>query len=117
VSVPFGPRGSRLWAAYCERVDGEAGIALLEEVCRTADRLDRLDAVLTGEVSTWLNLSETLPDSGEFRVYVDSALSEARQQGQAFSRLLAALPVKAADDDDESWLEGLPPEVRDTPGS
>lgn len=113
--VPFGPRGSRLWAAYCERADGEAALAVLEEVCRTADRLDRLDALLTGDADVWCRLVEKFGGS-LVEVQVDSALAEARQQGAAFRQLLAALSLKGADDDDaDGWLD-MPAAVLDPPG-
>lgn len=113
--MPFGPRGARLWAAYCELADGEGGLALLEELCRTADRLDRLDALLAGEADVWCRLVEGLSDGYELQI--DSALSEARQQGAAFVRLLAALPLKAPDEHDaDDWLD-MPPAVRDPSGS
>src|SRR5690242_3325012 len=46
----FGPRGARLWREMtAERPDlSPAERVLLEEACRTADRLDRLDAFLLG---------------------------------------------------------------------
>ena len=115
VMVPFGPRGARLWAAYCERADGEAGLALLEEVCRLADRLDRLDALLTGEIDVWCRLVE-LPRTGVIEVQLDSALAEARQQQNTLRQLLAALPLKDADDGDaDDWLD-MPAAVLDAPG-
>lgn len=113
--LPFGPRGSRLWAAYCERADGEAALALLEEICRTADRLDRLDAMLTGREDDWLHLVSGT-DAERLTVVVDGLLAEARQQGAALTRLIAALPLKGADDDDgEGWLD-MPTSLRDASG-
>jgi hypothetical protein len=115
--VPFGPRGTRLWKAYCERADGEAGLALLEEVCRTADRLDRLDALLVGDLDSWLSLD--IPPGrkdGPIELHIDSALSEARQQAGSLRQLLANLPLKEPDDADaDSWLD-MPAAVRDAEG-
>lgn len=113
--VPFGPRGTRLWAAYCERADGEAGLAILEEVCRTADRLDRLDALLTGEADVWCRLVHDLRTES-YELQIDGALSEARQQANAFRQLWAAMPLKESDDGDraDDWLD-MPAAVRDAP--
>ena len=112
--LAFGPRGVRLWKAMCEQVDGEGGLALLEEVCRTADRLDRLEALLSGDVDVWFRLAQH-QDGTTIEVQVDSALSEARQQGNALRQLLAALPLKGSNDDDgESWLD-MPAAVLDSP--
>lgn len=103
--VPFAPRGARLWAAYCERADGEAALALLEELCRTADRLDRLDALLSGDVEMWASL-ELREGREVYELQIDSALSEARQQANAFRQLWSALPLKESDDADaDSWLD------------
>lgn len=115
--VPFGPRGQRLWAAYCERLVGdEGGLALLQEACRTADRLDRLDALLTGEADCWARLTHDVRTES-YELHIDAALSEARQQGAALTRLLQALPLKEPDDDDgDGWLDNLPAEIRDPEG-
>jgi hypothetical protein len=45
----FGARGQRIWDEHHLQVIGEHGLAVLEEACRTADRLDRLHALLTGD--------------------------------------------------------------------
>jgi hypothetical protein len=107
-----------LWAAYCERAAGEAGLAVLEELCRTADRLDRLDALLTGDADVWCRLVHKLR-TDSYELQIDGALAEARQQGAAFARLLAALPLKESDDGDggDDWLDNLPAAVLDTEGS
>jgi hypothetical protein len=109
----LGPRGLRLWLSLCARVDGERGLVLLEEACRTADRLDRLDALLVGDVESWARI-ET--DQGESELVIDSALAEARQQGAALLRLLTSLPMvkESGDSDSDAWLDELPSAVRDS---
>ena len=47
----FGVRGQRIWNAHHDEVIGERGLALLEEACRIADRLDKLDALLQGDAA------------------------------------------------------------------
>lgn len=109
----MGPRGRRLWAALCERVDGEHGRALLTEACRTADRLDRLDALLVGDESAWFRLRSDA-SAKMVEVVIDAALAEARQQAMTFQRLIASLPMGVAGDGDaDAWLDELPTAVRD----
>jgi hypothetical protein len=110
----LGPRGLRLWLSLSDRVDGERGLALLEEACRTADRLDRLDGLLSGDLEFWSVVERR--DDGPLEVVVDGALAEARQQGQALLRLLTSLPmVRESDDGDaDAWLDELPSAVRDS---
>jgi hypothetical protein len=97
----------------CEDVAGERGLVLLEEACRVADRLDRLDALLVGDLDVWARLDHRR--DGTTEVVVDGALSEARQQALALRQLLASIPVKESGDvDPDSWLDDLPSAVRDS---
>lgn len=107
MSDGLGVRGQRLWDAYAEQVDGERGLVLLEEAARIADRLDRLDALLTGDDEVWARLVHDLrTDSYELRI--DSALIEARQQASVLRQVLASLPLlKEPGDTDagDAWLD------------
>lgn len=105
----LGPRGMSLWNAYVELVDSR-GRVLLEEACRTADRLDRLDALLTGRSEEWFRLVELRGQDDVLEVQVDNALAEARQQALALRQLLSSLVVKEPDDGDgDDWLaDGVP---------
>lgn len=73
---------------------------LLEEACRIADRLDRLDALLSGDSGSWVRLVEDKGDPERQIVVVDRALAEARQQAVALKQLIAelraAVPAKPA---------------------
>lgn len=96
--VNRGPRAQRLWSD----MDGEnlepPQRLLLEEICRIADRLDRLDAQIDGRES-WLTLVQD-DQSNEVIVTVDNLLAEARQHATALrglvSELRSALPKTPA---------------------
>lgn len=93
----FGPRGTRLWAALVRSGDDEARRVLAAEACRLADRLDRLDALLTGDIEVWTSLR--LPRGDEDRpvvLVVDAAMAEARQATLALATVLAKLGAKSA---------------------
>lgn len=104
----MGPRGERLWAAYCRETDGQRGLVLLEEACRTADRLDKLDELLRGDADVWCRLVHDLRTE-DYELRIDSALIEARQQANALRQLIAALPLKGSDepDDGAGWVDGV----------
>ena len=84
-------RGRRLWRALTAgpRPEPETMI-LIEEACRIADRLDRLDAFLSGESDRWATF-QVDDDSARVTVVIDRALAEARQQQVALKQLLAEL--------------------------
>ena len=81
-------RGRRLWREMHEHAEfNPAETVLLEEACRITDRLDRLDAVLTGREYLTVQTDE----SGQHTLVVDAALSESRQQANVLKQLIAAL--------------------------
>lgn len=113
----LGPRALRLWNAYAELVD-ERGLVLLEEACRTVDRLDRLDALLTGDADVWCRLTHRL-QTDSYELQIDAALVEARQQASALRQILTSLPLKESGDDGDdadSWLNDLPAAVLNPAG-
>jgi hypothetical protein len=63
---------------------------LLQEACRIADRLDRLDAMLDGRES-WIRMRSRDDEQTEFVVIVDGMLAEARQQAATLRSLVAEL--------------------------
>lgn len=109
----FRARGKRLWDSLQDQVDGERGRVLLEEACRTADRLDKLDALLKGNADVWARLVHDARADG-YELRIDSALIEARQQATVLRQLVGSLPLKGAAgvDDADAWLAGMSTEVR-----
>ncbi|MCU1659303.1 MAG: hypothetical protein JWO57_3959 [Pseudonocardiales bacterium] len=92
-------RGRWLWNELVEKGNpGPAERVLIEESCRLADRLDRLDAISNGKDRAWLLISEEIGDvtDGQITVIVDKVLSEARQQQLALKQLLGELRQAAA---------------------
>jgi hypothetical protein len=68
---------------------------LLEEACRIADRLDKLDRLLDGDADQWVSLVEDRGDPERQFVVIDRPLAEARQQATALKQLIAE--IRAAD--------------------
>ncbi len=86
----FGPGAEELWAAL--HADGMGGNheALLVEACRAKDRLDKLDAILRGDVDTWTRLVST--QDGEYEIRIDAALAQANTTATSLRQLIAVLP-------------------------
>lgn len=85
-------RGKRLWSDITEAHELDAAqLIQLEEACRTADRLEALDRMLTGDATDWVELIEAKGNSDRLEVVVDKALGEARQQQNILKQLLAAM--------------------------
>lgn len=77
---------------------------MVTEAGRVADRLEKLDALLTGKRSAWMHVRVSRDQVLEVRV--DNALGEARQQTAVLVRLLhqihrqrANIPGPDPDDD------------------
>ena len=90
-------RGRQMWRDLTALTEFDpAQLVLLEEACRIADRLDKLDALLTGEESTWLRFRPN-QEGDEVTVVIDSALSEARQQANVLKQIVTALRIPDAE--------------------
>ncbi|SCL32024.1 hypothetical protein GA0070616_4375 [Micromonospora nigra] len=85
-------RGARLWSATVAELPGMTvrDQVLLEEACRTVDRLDRLDAILDGRDAVWARLRKAKGE-GPVTLVVDQVLTESRQQQAALTRMLQQL--------------------------
>lgn len=89
----LGTKGRKLWRDMSALASfNPAELVMLEEACRIADRLDRMDALLRGEVDSWL-LLRVNEDGDQVTVVVSNVLSEARQQATVMKQLIAALRV------------------------
>jgi hypothetical protein len=90
--VGLGPRGRTLWAEFAATRDLSGGMRLLlEEACRIADRLDKLDALLRGDAATWAYLVNDFTADHALRIELDVALGEARHQAGTLRMLIADL--------------------------
>jgi hypothetical protein len=88
----LGPRGSQFWDCITTLHElAPAELEILAEACRCADRLERLDEHLHDPDLPWLDVEKLRSDGATFRVTVDAALSEARQQQNIFKQLVASL--------------------------
>lgn len=83
--------GRKLWDAATDEFDwADHELAILEESCRTRDRIVQLDKAVDDD-------GLMLPSSQGSRVH--PAVSEARQQRLALARLLVLLGIPALEDD------------------
>lgn len=88
------PLSARLRAQYAAQCAGDAAVALIvQEACRISDRLDALDAIITGKAE-WIELMRfrmRLADDVIVEVKFDNVLAEARQQASALRGLMSQL--------------------------
>lgn len=88
----LGVKGTRLWRElHKEHTFSPAEKVLVEEACRIADRLDRLNALLIGDEEAWAWLRPASPDGDTVNLVIDDAMSEARQQANVLKQLIATL--------------------------
>lgn len=98
----IGARGRELVDSLTHPDDPPSLTVLVVEAGRIVDRLDQLEAVLSGDTDVWLRLAEGR--DGAIEVRIDSAMTEARQQANTLRQLLAEItrrrPAVPKDDDD-----------------
>lgn len=110
----LGHRGTRLWEAISNEVKLDAaGDALLEEICRTADIIDRLSGILRSSKTDWLELVENSDtdsnDAVEIHIIINPVVGEIRQQRLALRTMMAHLKIGAVKGGDSEskkfWTE------------
>jgi ABC-type Na+ efflux pump permease subunit len=91
-TVPeFASGGMALWDAITEEhVLDATQLVQLEEACRAKDRLDKLDALLRGDVETWAAVMHNARTE-DYELKIDAALTQANATANLMKQLLAAL--------------------------
>lgn len=79
-------RGRAIWEAYDADALAAANKAMVHELCRMADALDKLDAILGARADEWVVIAEDL--QGEVTLEVNAVLNERRQHALAFTTML-----------------------------
>lgn len=96
--VPTGLRagGRALWKSIADEHELDAPqLVQLTEACRAKDRLDKLDALLRGDVDVWAEVY-TNPDGFPVSLRIDAALQRANDTANLLKQLLAALRLPDA---------------------
>lgn len=92
------PRGLRLYRSIAEgKKLTEPEIANLVEACRIADRLERLNGLISGDADSWMYIKESRADDGEIQVIINDPMKEARMHAAALRSLLAPFEVAKAE--------------------
>lgn len=92
MSTGLGETGKLVWDAYgADRLDAGSQ-ALVRELARCADTLDRLDGLAIGRQESWVEL--VFDDMGEIHLAVDKILDQRRNHQLALKALFAE--VRAA---------------------
>ena len=94
----LGDRGLRLYAAIADgKTLTEPEIVNLVEACRIADRLEQLNALITGDEDAWLRLKFPRFDEDPIEVLINDPMKEARMHAAALRSLLAPFEVTKAE--------------------
>lgn len=106
----LGAGGRALWRGIAsQHVLSADQLVQLEEACRAKDRLDKLDGLLSGDVSAWATLTEDSPNSQVLVVQIAGALAQANATANMMKQLLAALRLPD--------VEGKKPQYRGARGA
>ena len=92
----LGAGGRALWKSITDDHDLDASqMVQLTEACRAKDRLDKLDALLRGDVDTWAEVYID-NDGNPVSLRIDAALQRANDTANLLKQLLAALRLPDA---------------------
>lgn len=87
MATELGETGKLIWAAYgADKLDAGSQ-ALVRELARCADTLDRLDGLAIGRHDSWVVLA--FDDLGEITLTVDKVLDQRRNHQLALKTLFA----------------------------
>lgn len=97
---PFGPGGRAILDSMTRDNDAAEITALIVEAARMKDRLDKLDAMLSGDVDSWARL---IPhdDGPVYELRISGAMTQSRQTATVFRQTLAEIVRLRANDDDD----------------
>ena len=98
----FGVGGQALYDSLVEDGDAVSLIALITEVSRIKDRLDRLNDLMAGDDNVWMHLVPSRGDSEVLEIRMDSAASEARQLATVFRQLLNEIRSQRGGESEEA---------------
>lgn len=82
-------RGRSIWEAYQADSLPAGSQAMVHELCRLADALDKLDAILGARATEWAKIVEGV--DGEVTLEVNGILGERRQHALALTSLYKEL--------------------------
>lgn len=88
----LGPRGRKLWGLL-----GDEGLLkgpqlmLAEEACRQADRLEKLDRLLRGDVECWARIVQKRGEDHPPELVINAAAAESRASQTTLLALLTRL--------------------------
>lgn len=85
----LGPTGQAIWKAYNASKLDAGSQALVRELARCADTLDRLDGLAAGRQDSWVILA--FDEMGEVHLSVDKILDQRRNHQLAFKTLYAEI--------------------------
>lgn len=85
----MGPTGTAIWAAFKAESLDAGSRALVRELARCADTLDRLDGLAMGRQEAWATI--VFDDMGEVHLSVDKLLEVRRNHQLALKALYAEI--------------------------